>query len=112
MSKKNRNTAQVVESQVETTEAPATTEAPVATETTEQLVTTESAVAEAAPQTSEQKMIALDEKHGKVKSKMIRELHADGIATKEIVKLMKLVYPNFIYQHARNVLNQQIKKTS
>lgn len=61
-------------------------------------------------ETNEVKMAALATKHQNVKSKMIRELHADGVSTKEITKLMQLVYPKFIYQHARNVLNQKQKK--
>jgi hypothetical protein len=51
------------------------------------------------------------------KSKVIRKLSADGMATKDIVKLfrdagVKSSNGNpFIYQHARNVLNQPIKKS-
>lgn len=56
-------------------------------------------------------MSALALKHGNVKSKMIRELHGEGIKTAEITKLMKEVFPKFIYQHARNVLNQPLKKS-
>lgn len=55
-------------------------------------------------------MAALNTKHAGVKSKMIRELHAGGMSTAAITKHMQTVFPKFIYQHARNVLNTQVKK--
>lgn len=57
-------------------------------------------------------MKALETKHDKVKSKMIRELAAGGMKTADITKAMKTLYPEFLYQHARNVLNQKTKKTA
>lgn len=48
--------------------------------------------------------------NGNVKSKVIRYLKSEGKTTAEITKLMKTVFPNFLYQHARNVLNQVVKK--
>jgi len=47
----------------------------------------------------------------KTKSAVIRLLAADGLKTSDIVKTMKTEFPNFIYQHARNVLNQPLKKS-
>lgn len=46
----------------------------------------------------------------KTKSGVIRYLASEGLKTGEITKVMKTEYPNFIYQHARNVLNQIVKK--
>jgi hypothetical protein len=54
-------------------------------------------------------MNQINEQFGGVKSKMIRYLASEGIKTAEITKMMKTVYPDFIYQHARNVLNQKVK---
>jgi hypothetical protein len=54
-------------------------------------------------------MNAIMTQFGGVKSKAIRFLASEGLKTSEIVKEMKKVYPDFIYQHARNVLNQKVK---
>lgn len=54
-------------------------------------------------------MSALVEQFGGVKSKVIRFLASQGEPTKNITKLMQSVYPGFIYQHARNVLNTKVK---
>lgn len=54
-------------------------------------------------------MVELNTRFEGVKSKMIRFLASEGIKTAEITKMMKQVYPDFIYQHARNVLNQKVK---
>lgn len=80
-------------------------EAQVITETTE-------TTSVATEQTNKRDMNALATKHQSVKSKMIRELAAEGLKTSEITKLMQTLYPKFIYQHARNVLNQKTKKES
>jgi len=48
----------------------------------------------------------------KTKSAVIRHLHGEGLKTAEITTTMKTVFPNFIYQHARNVLNQPLKKSN
>jgi hypothetical protein len=47
------------------------------------------------------------EKHGQKKSPVIRELAKLGFKTSEITKIMQTVFPKFLYQHARNVLNQK-----
>lgn len=48
----------------------------------------------------------------KTKSGVIRYLAGEKLSTADITKTMKTVFPNFIYQHARNVLNQPLKKVS
>lgn len=59
----------------------------------------------------ERDMTALMEQFGGVKSKAIRFLASEGLKTAEITKLMQSVFPKFIYQHARNVLNQKVKES-
>lgn len=46
------------------------------------------------------------------KSKVIRYLKSEGLSTSQITKTMQTVFPKFLYQHARNVLNQKTKKDS
>lgn len=48
---------------------------------------------------------SLDEQGFKTKSAKIRKLHAEGMSTSEIAKQIGV-----IYQHARNVINQPLKK--
>lgn len=54
-------------------------------------------------------IVALITQFDGVKAKVIRFLASEGIKTAEITKMMKTVYPEFRYQHARNVLNQKVK---
>lgn len=80
-----------------------------AAEVTTEVVTTD-VVTQDAPQTLGVDMQALNQKHAGVKSKMIRELAAGGMSTAAITKAMQTIFPKFIYQHARNVLNTKVKK--
>lgn len=107
MAKSSKNAAQQI---VDYTELLPTDTASIETLTTETTSEVIEATVEEVVKTPTQEMEELDTKHGKVKSKIIRELHANGMATKDIVKRMQLIYPRFIYQHARNVLNQPLKK--
>ncbi len=44
------------------------------------------------------------------KSYKIRKLNSLGLNRSQILKEMKVLYPNFLYQHVRNVLVTQLKK--
>lgn len=46
----------------------------------------------------------------KTKSGIIRYLGSLGLSRSDILKVMKTKYPNFLYQHVRNVLITPIKK--
>lgn len=46
----------------------------------------------------------------KNKSGVIRHLSATGMTRSEILKVMKTKFPNFLYQHVRNVLVTPLKK--
>lgn len=70
---------------------------------------TEVQVTEQVVETKTFDMKEINERFGGVKSKMIRYLASENVRTAQITKLMQQVYPDFIYQHARNVLNQKVK---
>jgi hypothetical protein len=48
----------------------------------------------------------------KTKSGIIRYLHSQGHPTKNITKFMRETYPDFLYQHARNVITNPLKRPS
>lgn len=47
----------------------------------------------------------------KTKSGVIRHLGSLGLTRSQILSIMKQEFPNFIYQHVRNVLITPIKKS-
>lgn len=55
-------------------------------------------------------MVVLMAAH-KTKSGVIRHLGGLGLTRSEILKVMKTMYPNFLYQHVRNVLITPLKKS-
>ena len=68
----------------------------------------EAVTTEVVDNTSKFNIVELMATH-KTKSAVIRHLAAQGLKTSEIVTVFKVAYPNFLYQHARNVLNQKLK---
>lgn len=75
-------------------------------------VAVESTEVQDAPETKTYDVAHLMSINDNQKSKVIRYLKSEGLSTSEITKTMKTVFPNFLYQHARNVLNQKTKKDS
>lgn len=45
------------------------------------------------------------------KSSTVRFLHSEGLTRSQILKIMKEMFPNMLYQHVRNILITPIKKT-
>lgn len=117
MSKKPRNTETVVESNDTTIDysllTPTTMET---TETTNETVVEGNTVLKTGETPEKIDVLGMISSMGS-KSKVIRKLSADGMATKDIVKLFREAGVKssngnpFIYQHARNVLNQPVKKS-